>query len=120
MADAPMFTVHVDQGRIDSTLRRPELRFRMIVEAVQAALPNVTAIVVDIGTVRFTDPAAQQRYVYRTPPVCQRALSNLERSVRPRPFSFTLANGSPVRRRQSRRWLVYGQLRTATLDKVRL
>src|SRR6266478_3602890 len=92
--EPPQLAVHVDQGRIDSTVRRPELRFRMIVEAVQAALPNVTAIVVDVGSVRFTDPAKQQRYVYRTPPVCQRALSNIERGVRPRPFSFTLANGS--------------------------
>jgi hypothetical protein len=88
--EPPQVTVDVDQGRIDSTLRRPELRFRM-------------AIVVDVGTVRFTDPAKRERYVYRTPPVCQRALTNFERGVRPRPFSFTLADGEALRRPRAAR-----------------
>ena len=76
--------VEVDQLRIDSAARNPHLRVRMIVEAIQVALPNATAIRIDAGTVRLTERGT--RYVYPTPPVCQKAII---KATSPQAFSFT-------------------------------
>jgi hypothetical protein len=99
VADAPLVSVLVDQGRIASAVRRPELRLQMIAESVGAVLPNATAVKVDIGSIRLTLRAT--RYVYAMPAACQRALAALERGERPRPFSFLLANGQAVPRRRN-------------------
>jgi hypothetical protein len=71
MTEAPQVTVHVDQGRIHSAARDPRLRERMLVEAIQAALPNATAIGVDsrhpaIDRTRDSVPGMGQAAMNRT------------------------------------------------------
>jgi hypothetical protein len=67
---------------------------RLITEAIRAALPGVRNIVVDLGTVRWTDPTTNRRETFRTPNVVRSALLDL-RSAEPKPFQFRLKAAPP-------------------------
>jgi hypothetical protein len=97
MADKPLtstrraVTVNVTQPIIDRSERRNSDHC-MIADAIRAALPDAKAVSVDLMTIRFTDPAKRQRYVYLTPRAIQLALIHFDQGDPAEPFTFQLKN----------------------------
>jgi hypothetical protein len=77
-------------GRIDGE--------RMIAEAVRAARPNVRNVVVDLGTIRWTDPKTKRRVTFDSPAVVRAALLRLAHGAAPEPFRFILGRAAQVTR----------------------
>jgi hypothetical protein len=82
---SPRLTIPVDEDRIDEAVRR-DSRHCWIAEAISAVVPDMTAITVDLQTIRFTDPAKRLRYAYLTPRSCHIALIEFDQGERPAPF----------------------------------
>jgi hypothetical protein len=61
----------------------------------QSARPDVRNIVVDLGTIRWTDPKTGRRVTFATPAVLRDTLLGLAHGVAPEPFRFIL--GRPAR-----------------------
>lgn len=89
--------VQVDEERVQKAIARNS-RHCFIAEAIKEALPNVTSILVDLQSIRFTVPEKRLRYVYLTPMRCCRALVDFDRGQKPEPFSFTLSRASTITR----------------------
>lgn len=66
----------------------------MIADAIQREHRDVRKVAVDLATIRFTDPATRQRYIYLTPATAQQALLDFDNGENPEPFSFRL--GTPA------------------------
>jgi hypothetical protein len=66
----------------------------MIHDAIKEYL-GVQFISVDTQSIRFSDPATKERYVYLTPPTAQQMILKWDRGIAVQPFSFELS--SPVR-----------------------
>lgn len=62
----------------------------MIADAIKDAKPNAQFIMVDIQTIRFSDPAKGKRYVYLTPAIAQHNILKFDKGDSVRPFAFTL------------------------------
>jgi hypothetical protein len=92
---SPQVTVSVDQDQIDDAIRR-DSRHCWIAEAIKVVVPNMTAVTVDLQTIRFTDPEKRLRYSYLTPHSCHIAL--IDRGIQPEPFTFTLRRAAQVTR----------------------
>jgi hypothetical protein len=67
-----------------------------IVEALRAARPEVRNIVVDLGTIRWTDPKTGRRVMFKTPISVRDALLRLARGDAPEPFRFILGRAARV------------------------
>jgi hypothetical protein len=68
----------------------------MIADAIRAALPDVKSVSVDVATIRFTDPAKRQRYVYLTPLPVQQALIDFDQGTHTKEFTFALKRAAQV------------------------
>lgn len=68
----------------------------MIADAVKEARPNAQYIIVDLQTIRFSDPEKGKRFTYLTPAVAQHNLLKFDQGKTVAPFSFSLT--SPVTR----------------------
>jgi len=88
-------TVEVTQPLIDRA-QKGDSSHCMIADAVRAALPDVKSVSVDVVSIRFTDPAKRQRYIYLTPRVAQLALINFDQGVQTQPFRFQLKKAVQV------------------------
>jgi hypothetical protein len=84
-------TVNVTQPIIDRSEQRNSDHC-MIADAIRAALPDAKAVSVDLMTIRFTDPAKRQRYIYLTPRSIQLALIHFDQGDHAEPFTFQLKN----------------------------
>lgn len=84
-------TVNVTQPIIDRS-EKANSDHCMIADAIRAALPDAKSVSVDLMTIRFTDPAKRQRYVYLTPRPIQLALINFDQGSHTEPFNFQLKN----------------------------
>lgn len=58
-------------------------------------------ILVDVQSIRWSDPKRGKRFTFFTPPVAQRAIIAFDQGRRVKPFRFTL--GSPVEVRSMKR-----------------
>lgn len=88
-------TVNVTQELIDRAEKRDSSHC-MIADAVRAALPEAKSVSVDLVTIRFTDPAKNQRYIYLTPLTAQQALVDLDQGRHNEPFKFVLGKAVQV------------------------
>lgn len=66
----------------------------MIADAIKDHLA-VTFILVDTQSIRYTDLALKERYVYFTPPAAQEMILKWDKGIHVQPFAFEL--GSPVK-----------------------
>lgn len=87
--------VSVTQAIIDRA-ERGDSGHCMIADAIRAALPEVTTVSVDLSTIRFTDPAKRQRYIYLTPDIAQQALVDFDQGITNEPFLFRLTKAVQV------------------------
>jgi hypothetical protein len=81
----------------------------MISDAIRAAHPEFKGVATDLATIRFTDPAKRQRYIYLTPLVAVEALSRFDAGDHIEPFKFSLK--APVQ-------VVESGGRTSTKSKI--
>jgi hypothetical protein len=68
----------------------------MVADAIRLAMPHVRSVSVDLATIRFTDPAKHQRYVYLTPYHVQRSLIDFDQGVHNQAFNFHLRKAAQV------------------------
>lgn len=73
----------------------------MIADAVKAACPTATFIMVDLQTVRFTDSEKKKRFIYLTPPIAQQNLLRFDLGKGVAPFAFSLTAPAKVRAMRS-------------------
>lgn len=97
---SPRVTVSIDETMIDNAIRR-DSRHCMIAEAIQALLPGMTSVTVDVSTIRFSDPKKRLRYVYYTPPRAAWAIVHFDQGIKPDAFTFNLRNASTITRTAS-------------------
>jgi len=96
MPAAPRATIQVTQKHIDMATPRNSGHC-MIADAVKAAFPRAQSVAVDIQTIRWSDPAKRQRYVYLTPRSAQVALVRWDQGITTEPFSFKLKGAQIIR-----------------------
>jgi hypothetical protein len=75
---------------------RRNSRHCMIAEAIKEAMPWVARIMVDLQTIRWSDPRVGLRYIFLTPLAAQKALVRFDAGEPVAPFSFTLRGGRAV------------------------
>jgi len=63
---------------------------RIIAEAIRAVRPDVRNVVVDLGTIRWTDPKTSRRVIFDTPAVLRDALLGFTHGIAPEPFRCVL------------------------------
>lgn len=88
----PQVAVTVTRERIDQATQR-DSGHCMIADAVRDAVPDASAISVDLQTIRWTDSAKGLRYIYLTPRVAQVALVKFDQGIPTEPFSFRVRSG---------------------------
>lgn len=81
--------VDVTQEQIDSATQRDSRRC-MIAEAITAAHPKYTKVMVDLATIRWTNPRTKKRYVCLTPEAAGIALVAFDQGEEVKPFSMSL------------------------------
>lgn len=86
---SPKIAVKVDLDRVENAIRR-DSRNCMIAEAIKETVPDMAHVTVDLQSIRFSDPAKNLRFVYLTPRVCQIAIIDFDRGLKPEAFSFVL------------------------------
>jgi len=90
-----VLTISVTQPIIDQAQKR-DSGHCMIADAIRTAIPEAKSVSVDLATIRFTDPAKRQRYIYLTPLLAQRALVDFDQGVPAEPFRFQLKKAAQV------------------------
>jgi hypothetical protein len=88
MGMATSTRVNVTEPLIDRATQR-DSRHCMIAEAIQHAHPEFKNIMVDLATIRWTNPRTKKRYVCLTPEVAARALVEFDQGRAVEPFAFT-------------------------------
>lgn len=72
-------------------------RLCMIADAIKGARPQARNILVDLQTIRWTDPTTGTRYFYLTPHLAQQRLLEFDLGRAVQPFTFALT--TPYRTR---------------------
>jgi len=71
----------------------------MIADAIQANLPDVRRVSVDLQSIRFTEKSTGNRYIFLTPAVCQQRLLQFDAGQAIEPWAFVLpARASQITR----------------------
>lgn len=92
LGHAPQMSVAVSTDTIGSAIERSSSHC-MVADAIKAHNPKLKHVAVDIQTIRATDPAKRERYVWLTPRSVQKAIIDFDQGVRPKAWSFTLKSG---------------------------
>lgn len=66
-------------------------RHCMIAEAIKAAKPHYNNILVDLATIRWTNPKTKKRYICLTPEIAAQALVDFDQGREIEPFAFHVA-----------------------------
>jgi hypothetical protein len=74
----------------------------MIAEAIHAAAPDLANVMVDIHSIRASDPKRRLRFSYATPRIAALALIDFDQGVMPEPFSFWLRRPATITRQGPR------------------
>lgn len=73
----------------------------MIADAIKDARPKAQFIMVDLQSIRFSDPTKGVRYTYLTPAIAQSAILKFDRGDQVKPFSFSLTEPARARKMQT-------------------
>lgn len=119
----PTLSIPVSAEMIENGIER-QSNHCIIAEAVKAKHPTFKHVAVDLQTVRATDPAKGERYVWLTPRPVQTLIVQFDAGLRKRlkPFRFTLkggqiiASGETVAERKARN-AKYNRRKAARLRK---
>lgn len=87
---------------IDRATQR-DSRHCMIAEAIKATRPDWQNIIVDLATIRWTNPRTGKRYICLTPEICGERLVDFDRGNPVEPFTFNIepVQVTPVVRREA-------------------
>lgn len=85
----PSMKVNVTPELVDRAVQR-DSRHCMIAEAIKEQNPHFRHILVDLATIRWTNPRTGKRYVCLTPEVAGSALVAFDQGQSIEPFSFTI------------------------------
>lgn len=88
-----MSTITVRKEHIVNSIKK-DSHHCMIADAIKDQL-GVTYILVDTQTIRYTDLALKERFVFLTPSVAQQMVLKWDRGIHVQPFAFTL--GTPIK-----------------------
>lgn len=84
--------VMIEIRDVDIEHGRPrDSRHCMIAKAIERAVPQATFIAVDLATIRWTDLAKGERYVFLTPRVAQNHLVKFDKAKPIEPIAFRLS-----------------------------
>lgn len=121
---APKVALSVDADIIVKASRKDSGRC-MVADTIRAQVPGASAILVDVGTIRWTDRAAGYRYTYLTPLMVRGAIALFDQGVVVQPFKFKLSKAvqvSPCRAKRiganPKNRLVSPPAATAVVDAV--
>lgn len=82
--------VHVTKSHISDGVER-DSHHCMIADAIKETYPRAQYILVDLQSIRFSDPKTKKRYTYLTPPSAQAALLRFDQGDKSiAPFEFSL------------------------------
>lgn len=92
---APRISVHVSQKVINEAVARNS-NHCMVAEAIKEKYPELRYVSVDIQTIRATDRAKRERYVWLTPRSVQVPIIKFDAGIRPQPFGFQCREGQVI------------------------
>jgi hypothetical protein len=87
--------VHAEQ--IETSQKRDSSHC-MIADAIKAAYPKARNVVVDLATIRFTDPDRKERLTFLTPMRAQLAIIDFDRGEPLEPYTLTLKHPAKVQK----------------------
>jgi len=96
----PRIRIAVTQQHIDEAIPKNSRRC-MIARAILTSIPEARHPLVDLHTMRWSDPVKHLRYIYPTPRAARLALHAFDFGVKPQPFSFITQGGQIVSTRVS-------------------
>jgi len=96
----PRIRIEVTQEHIDQAIPKNSHRC-MIARAILASVPEARQPLVDLHTMRWSDPVKHLRYIYPTPRAARLALHAFDFGIKPQPFSFISQGGQVVSTRTS-------------------
>lgn len=91
----PQIEITVGEETITAAVQR-DSRHCWIAESIALAYPDASSVTVDLQSIRISNRAKRLRYLYLTPPACQRALIDFDRGLKPEPFSFSLRRPAQI------------------------
>lgn len=91
----PQIEITVGEETITTAVQR-DSRHCWIAESIALAYPDASSVTVDLQSIRISNRAKRLRYLYLTPPACQRALIDFDRGLKPEPFSFSLKRPAQI------------------------
>lgn len=86
---ASKLKVHVTPELIGRATER-DSRHCMIAEAIQQARPEYRKVMVDLATIRWTNPRTRKRYICLTPEAAAKSLVDFDQGKTVEPFSLSL------------------------------
>jgi len=95
LGHSPQRRIHVLQEDIDTSIKRNSSHC-MTAGAVKRAVPEASHVSVDLQTIRWSNKAKEERYIYLTPRIAQIALVDFDQGKMPKPFRFTLSAGHTI------------------------
>lgn len=107
--------VHVTPELVERATVK-DSRHCMIAEAIQQQRPGWRNILVDLQTIRWTNPRTRKRYVALTPEVAAAALVSFDRGESIEPFSFSVR---PIQRTEMKK-TARGTKPTTTKRQLRI
>lgn len=88
--------VRIRKEHVESAVRK-NAHHCMIAEAIREEIPNATAVLVDLQSIRWSDPNSGVRYFYLTPPEAQQALLRFDEGQPVAPFNIELRRPAMIR-----------------------
>ena len=88
--------VRIRKEHVDQAIRK-NAHHCMIAEAIREEVPNATAVIVDLQSIRWSDAASGVRYFYFTPPQAQQALLRFDEGEAVEPFNIDLRRPAMIK-----------------------
>lgn len=92
LGHAPRIHLRATEEIIENSMARNS-NHCVVAEALKEQYPHLTHISVDISTIRATDKAKKERYVWLTPRSVQQMIVDFDRGIKPKPFAFFCRDG---------------------------
>lgn len=88
--------VKIDREYIDGAIKGNS-RHCMIADAIAAQVPYAKNVIVDVQSIRWTDPETEMRYTYLTPPEAQKQLVRFDAGKKVEPFVIDIGQPTLIR-----------------------
>ena len=113
---SPRFTINVTEDDINRALPRNS-RHCMIEFGIEHDVPTARRVIVDIQTIRWTDPTRGLRYTFITPAKVLALMLAWDEGHKPKPFSFRL-RGAQITTSRATVSRKSGKVKTRAIHKL--